>query len=152
MSVYLGRGDGGVAQHFLNGAQIGPVLYEMRREGVPERMRRDRFKDPGLFCRLPDQSPELDSAHRAFPVGNKQRLHRRRGLWPGVQVPLDREARPLPDRNHAFFPPFTENPHAAQLQVDGIKPGAGQLAQHAIVATGTAPGSSERQFAVIARL
>ena len=39
VGVELGRRDIGVAQHFLNAPQVGAVLQQVRRKGVPQRVR-----------------------------------------------------------------------------------------------------------------
>jgi hypothetical protein len=38
--VDLGRRQAGVAQQFLDGAEVAAIGEQMRREGVPQRMRR----------------------------------------------------------------------------------------------------------------
>ena len=38
LGVDLGGGDVGVSQHFLNGAQVGPVLQQVGRKGVTQGM------------------------------------------------------------------------------------------------------------------
>ena len=39
VGVNLGRGNIGVAEHFLDDAQVGAVAEQMRGETVPEQMR-----------------------------------------------------------------------------------------------------------------
>src|SRR5205807_8968254 len=41
--VELGRGQVGVPEHFLDGAQVGAPLQEMRRERMAEQVRVDAF-------------------------------------------------------------------------------------------------------------
>jgi hypothetical protein len=38
MSVALGRGQGRMAEHFLDGPQVGPRVQEMSGEGMPQTM------------------------------------------------------------------------------------------------------------------
>ena len=50
--INLCRGNVGVAEHFLNDAQVGTVAQQMRREAVPEQMRINIFFQssvPGFF-------------------------------------------------------------------------------------------------------
>ena len=46
--IDLRRGDVRMAEHFLNGVDIGAVFQQMRREGMAQRVRRDRLFDAGL--------------------------------------------------------------------------------------------------------
>ncbi len=46
--VDLRRRNIGVAEHLLNGAYIGVILHKMRRERMPQRMRRNAF-EPACF-------------------------------------------------------------------------------------------------------
>ncbi len=43
VGVDLGRGNIGMAEHFLNDAQVGAVAEQMRSETVPEQMRVNVF-------------------------------------------------------------------------------------------------------------
>ena len=58
--VNLRRRDVGVAEHFLNNAQVRTVAQQMRRETVPEQMRINVFLQPGVprffLHDLPDPS------------------------------------------------------------------------------------------------
>ena len=46
MGVNLGRGDVGMAEHFLNYPQVGPMIQEVRGKGMPQQMRMDVLLDP----------------------------------------------------------------------------------------------------------
>ena len=69
MRINLGGGNIGMPQHFLNDAEVGAVLQQMRGEGMPEDMREDMLfysRGPGAFPEnlaypFPGQRP---SAHR----------------------------------------------------------------------------------------
>jgi len=58
VGVNLGRGNIGVAKHFLDNAQIGAVAKQVRGEAVPEQMRINVLLQAGvarnLFHDLPD--------------------------------------------------------------------------------------------------
>ena len=58
MRIDLGRADAGVAQQLLDNAQVGAVLQQMRREAVPQHMRRDVAGDAGAAYALFDAQPE----------------------------------------------------------------------------------------------
>ena len=56
--IDLGRRNIGVAQHFLNNAQIGAIAEQVGREAVPEKVRINILLQPGaprvFFHDLPD--------------------------------------------------------------------------------------------------
>ena len=58
VGINLRRRNIGVAEHFLNDAQVGAVAQQMRREAVPEQMRINILFQPsvpGFFLHdLPD--------------------------------------------------------------------------------------------------
>ena len=58
VGINLRRRNVGVAEHFLNDAQVGAVAQQMRREAVPEQMRINILFQPsvpGFFLNdLPD--------------------------------------------------------------------------------------------------
>lgn len=59
--VNLGRRDGGMAQHLLNGPKIGPSGKEVSREAVPERVRTDRIGQSGRAGCFFHDRPEPDA-------------------------------------------------------------------------------------------
>ena len=59
MGIDLGSGDAFMAEHFLDGAQIGASFDEVGGEGMPEGMRRDIFGYAGL----PDEVFEEQEDH-----------------------------------------------------------------------------------------
>ena len=58
VGINLGRGNVGVAEHFLDNAQVGAVTEQVRGETVPEQMRINVFLQAGVprnsFYDLPD--------------------------------------------------------------------------------------------------
>ncbi len=50
MGVDLGGADVGVAEHGLNGAEVGAVHEEVGGEAVTEGVGGDVFRDAGLLC------------------------------------------------------------------------------------------------------
>ena len=57
MGVDLRRGDVGMAEHRLDGAQVGAALQEMAREGVAQRVRRDRARGCPRAARSSSRCP-----------------------------------------------------------------------------------------------
>ena len=74
MGVDLGRGDIGVAEKLLHGAQIRAPLQQMAGEGMAEHMRGDaRRLDPGAKQRAPlalGRNAAASDASAPFPEGN----------------------------------------------------------------------------------
>jgi hypothetical protein len=66
MSVDFRGRDVGMSQHRLHGAKIGPVLQQMRCEGMPKRVGRHPLLDPSgetvLSQRFPKALPRETSA------------------------------------------------------------------------------------------
>lgn len=58
VGVDLRRRDVSVAEHFLDRTQVGPVIEQMRREGMTQHVGRNRLADiggaGGVFHDLPD--------------------------------------------------------------------------------------------------
>ena len=48
VGVNLRRGNIGMAEHHLHGAQVGAVLEQVRGKGVAQHMRREFKRNPGL--------------------------------------------------------------------------------------------------------
>jgi len=72
VGVYLGRGDVGVAQHGLHGAQVGAMGQEVGGKGVTQHVRRDGLADSGCPRRFFDDLPEPEPGHGAAPVADKK--------------------------------------------------------------------------------
>src|SRR5690606_17227463 len=62
MSVDLRRGDVCVAEHLLNGPEVGAALQQMRGEAVSQRVRSDVSRDP---CRCDVPLQDLPCTHPA---------------------------------------------------------------------------------------
>jgi len=78
MRIDLGRRDVGVAEHFLDGAEVGPALEQVGGKGMAEGMRRDGLLDAG----------SVDVASEDFPG-----THARERLATSIQ---EEDALPLP--------------------------------------------------------
>ena len=57
VGVHFGRRDAGVAEQFLNDPQVGAVLEQVRRETVPQHVRRDISLDAGKAAPFLDARP-----------------------------------------------------------------------------------------------
>ena len=58
MRINLRRGDVRMAEHFLNGVDIGTIFQQMCREGMTQCVRCDRLFDAGLGLIVLDELPE----------------------------------------------------------------------------------------------
>src|SRR2546423_14152333 len=70
--VDLRRGDVGVAEHHLHGAQIGAMFEQMRGKRMPQHVRRDVRGDAGVAGMLDDFHPERLPRHWAPKSGKKE--------------------------------------------------------------------------------
>ena len=61
MCVDLRRGEIGVAEHLLHGAQVRAAFEQMRRERVAQRVRRHPLGEPGAPRRRLDDTPGTDA-------------------------------------------------------------------------------------------
>ncbi len=74
--VDLRRREIRVAQHHLDGSQVGTAVEQMSGERVTDDMRAERFREPGLTA-VPFQNfPEPDAAERAAPHVHEQSRRR----------------------------------------------------------------------------
>src|SRR5687767_7473935 len=70
--VELSRRDVGVAQHLLDGAQIGAPLQQVRGERMPQRMRRYVLRDAGPLDVLAKDLPRTHAGERLAARVQKQ--------------------------------------------------------------------------------
>ena len=73
--VNLRRRDALVPEHFLDLAQVGPALKEVRRETVAQRVRTDRRRRPDAERVLFDEFPKRFPAHSS-PAARNERERR----------------------------------------------------------------------------
>ena len=137
MRVDLRRAQAGVAEHFLNGAQVGPAPEQVGRKGMTQEMRPDALLDARrawsvswTICqsravvRLPAMFAEEDFAARAgldqFAAGRAPEpcVERRR-------PPFRRPGRPVPCR------PCPARAGAARRAVEAFDPQRNDLARRA---------------------
>src|SRR5437016_523227 len=74
LGVNLGRRDAGVAQQLLDRLEVVAVAQAMRRERVPQDMRRDRVDAGLLGVALDDQPEALPRDAQAVVVEEQRRL------------------------------------------------------------------------------
>src|SRR5881394_3687078 len=86
MRVELGRGEVGVAEHFLDAAQVGAAFEEVGCERVPEQVRVDALGVEAGFLGKPAQDEEDAGAREATALRVEEEL--------GTAAPV--EMRPPP--------------------------------------------------------
>ena len=74
VGIYLGGGNIGMAQHDLDGPEVGPVFEQVGGERVPEGMRADLFVDAGREDVFLNDLPEAEPGHWLCASGKKQEL------------------------------------------------------------------------------
>ena len=118
--VDLGREDGLVSQHFLHDAQVGPVLDEVRREGVTEGVRGDFLADAGEQRLLLDEVENGHPAQRAAVFVEESDVVEGRlgGLGADVEVGAERVGGHLAEGDEALFVAFADHAHEAFSEVD----------------------------------
>ena len=106
MGVNLRRRDIGVAEHFLNAPQIGPVFHKMGRKRVAQGVRRYIRLNVRFLGIMFNQFPETLSAHRKPGTVGEQNVRLfilQHGLPDAVEVPLQRILRRAPKRDNPLF-------------------------------------------------
>ena len=69
VSIDFGSADVGVTEQFLDDAQIGSMLQQMRREAVPEHVRRHIPGNAGAVHPLLNPKPECECGERRTALG-----------------------------------------------------------------------------------
>ena len=86
MGVDLGRGDVGVAQHLLDGAQIRPAIQQMGGEGVAQHMGRQAAGvDPGPRCQSLQQLRDPGGGQMAGRAARAEQMAIP-GLWVSLYI------------------------------------------------------------------
>src|SRR5215208_37398 len=125
VGVDLRRGDVGVAEHLLHGAQVGAALQQVGGEGVAERVGRDVLLDSGSLDVLLQDLPGAHAGEgRAAGVEQQDPLPLPR-LQPGAHLAevdghgADGSA---PDRHQPLFAALAEDANQAVLHQDVAHP------------------------------
>lgn len=145
VGIDLGRGDVGVAEQFLHGAQVAGRLQQMAGEGVPQHVRVQvlaQLADAGLA------HPQLDRPRRQALAAatDEHRTVFRSGLGAQRQPGFERLARGLADRQLADLVALATHSHQAFLEVQPFEieadqfreaqPGGIEQLQQGLVAAG----------------
>ncbi len=145
MGIDLGRGDVGVAEQFLHGAQVAGRLQQMAGEGVPQHVRVQvlaQLADAGLA------HSQLDRPWRQAlaAAADEHRSVFRSGLGAQRQPGFERLARGLADRQLADLVALAAHSHQAFLEVQPFEieadqfreaqPGGIEQLQQGLVAAG----------------
>ena len=78
-----------MAEQQLHDAQVGAMVQQVRRERVPQRMRRERRVHIGR-CRVTlDDVPELLTGHALRAARDEQRIRRARAQFLRGEIPED---------------------------------------------------------------
>ena len=90
MRVYFRGEDGFVAQHLLDYPEVGPVLYQVRGEGMAESMRGNLLMDAGQHGLLLHQLEQGYTAEGFAETVQEERVFigTGRGLRPFCQISL----------------------------------------------------------------
>ena len=74
MGIDLGRSDGSMPQHFLDGPQVGATFNQVRGEGMPEGMRTDGLPDTRFFCQVFYNVKDHDPAKLLSPAIQENKI------------------------------------------------------------------------------
>ena len=104
VGVPVGGGDIGMAQEFLDDAEVGAVFEEMGGKRVAEGVGRDRLGEADFGGVVFDSLPNADAAHAGAALGDEDGSVAFFAEVDEVMVEfLDRDGS---DGNDALFPPF----------------------------------------------
>jgi hypothetical protein len=121
VGIDFGGGDGGVAEEFLDDAEISAVLEQVRGEAVSEHMRSDVTFDAGHAGAFLDAQPKRHRGERSSALGEENIPGRMEAHELGAgrfKVELERLDGFASDRHSAFFVAFAENGDEAGIEVE----------------------------------
>ena len=129
--VALRRGQLHVAEQFLDGAQVGAALEQMRRKGMSQRVRtdpearaaHDRRSAPGALHASPGQSGARGNSRTADPTSLSQPT---RAV---LQPDRNRLLRRVVERDDSFLGPLSHHANHARAQVHVLDVEANELAE-----------------------
>lgn len=120
MCVDLCGADIGMAEQFLDDAEVGAAAEEVGGEAVTQDVRRDAFEQPAAPAELFDEHPEADALERLAGSRKKQQIAAM-VIDPGTtigEIMLNRIDRGPADRDNAFLHPLAQHADAADLHVE----------------------------------
>ena len=125
VGVALGRGQGRVAQQFLDRAQVGPALDQMGGKAVPELMWTDRDRQARFLCQLVEDAVDADPIQG--PTVSAEEEFRALSLGPGrqdgsfqVQVEFQRLLGRGGNGDQTFLAALAEDPDEREVETQGI--------------------------------
>ena len=132
VGVDFGGADVGMAQHFLNDAQVGAVGEQVAGEGVAQRVRVDILMDAGAgggdFHHIPDPFPvQRTAAFGEKHIGGTRIFLRQQRSHVG-QIAPQRAQRDFADRHDPGFAAFADHPQQFVVEIHGGQRQPGQLA------------------------
>ena len=112
VGVDFGGADARMAQHFLDDAEVGAVLEQVRREAVPEHVRSNVFIDATTFDALFDVQPKGHAGESGAATGEENSAGGAGfdELWArGAEVTFERGDGGFADRDDAFLVPLAND-------------------------------------------
>ena len=121
MGIDLGSRDAFMAEHFLDGAEVGAAFYEVSGKGMPEGMRGNIFGDAGLTDQVFQEEEDHDPREPATAAVEEKDIFMTR-LDRNVDadfllVDPDVFDGGGPDRHQSFLVPLADYPDIAYVQV-----------------------------------
>lgn len=128
MSINLSGADVTMAEHGLNGAQIGAVHQEVGGEGMTEGMGSDMLSDTGeasvffndAFDGTGSEATEIARSIGGLPVFAVIEKKGRERIRAGGEIIVDAIGGGRINKNHAIFLAFATNDKLATSEIDGI--------------------------------
>ena len=121
VGVDFGGLDAGVAQEFLNDAQVGAVFEQVGGEAVSKHVGRQRPLKAGLACALFDAAPECGRVEGGAAAGEKDRAGRAWADQPGaslLEVALEGGDRFTPHGDDPFLVALAYHGQEAAFQAE----------------------------------
>lgn len=132
MGINFSRGDGGMAEEFLNDAQVSAVFKQVGRETMAEHVRGDVSRNSGAADPLFDTEPESHGGERSAAPGKKNvRRRARRDKFGSADgnVTFERGDGLFAQWKHALFVAFADDVDEASFQMKLFKTNAAQFGQ-----------------------
>jgi len=126
LGVFLGGGEGDMAEEFLDGAQVGAAVEKVGGEGMAQGMGRGLLENPGLDELLFEVALDASRRQASAAVVEKQGLVLGRPAA-GFQVGADGLAGLAAHRHDALLAPLAHNPHQAVIEIEVDDVEGGQL-------------------------
>lgn len=120
MRIKLRRADAGMPKEFLDHTKVRPMFKQMRRETMPQHMRRDIPGDPRMPHASLNSPPHRRRAEAAAAFG-QEKCPRTFGANPfgaaNFKVTVNRGDRVLADGHNPFFVPLANDGEKARIKM-----------------------------------